>query len=116
MKQCSKCKKRKDESEFHKNNKHKNGLNTRCKKCTRDYARNRYRKAKGSVKKYHRYEERHRVVDGVEQKKCSKCKKWKAESDFYKRRRHNDGLAVCCKECADKASIKSRKQRLAVRN
>ncbi|MFC1738560.1 hypothetical protein ACFL1G_05875 [Planctomycetota bacterium] len=112
MKQCRKCKKLKDESEFYKNNRSKDGLRAWCKKCNREYDR----KYHGRLKKYLIYEERHRVVGSVKQKKCHKCKKWKTESDFYKRRRHKDGLAACCKECADKATNKARKQRLAVRN
>jgi len=71
---------------------------------------------KGRVKRYYRYEERHRVVDGVKEKRCYRCKKWKAESEFYKRYSHKDGLAVWCKGCSDKAVIKSRKRRPAVRN
>ena len=109
MKQCSKCKKRKQESEFYKRTHSKDGLRGWCKKCVREYSRMRL----GHLKKYLIYEERHRVLGSVKQKKCSKCKKWKAESDFYKKRKHKDGLAVNCKKCADKASNKSRKQRLA---
>jgi hypothetical protein len=52
----------------------------------------------------------------VKQKRCSKCKRWKAESDFYKRRRHKDGLAVWCKECSDKATNKCHRRRTVVRN
>ena len=39
------------------------------------------------VKKYLGYEERHRWVGKVREKRCSKCRKWKAESDFYKNRK-----------------------------
>ena len=116
MKRCTKCKKRKDESEFGKERKSKDGLAHWCKKCSCERSRRQYRKIRGSVKKYLRYEERHQVIDGVKQKRCSKCKKWKAESDFYKTRQHKDGLAVSCKECANKATNKARKKRLAIRN
>ena len=109
MKKCSKCKKLKDESEFYKNNRHKNGLQSKCKNCTRKYAR----KYHGHLKKYLIYEDRHRVIDNVKQKKCSKCKKWNAESDFYKRHSYKDGLALWCKECSNKATNKAHKQRLA---
>jgi hypothetical protein len=63
-----------------------------------------------------KYELRHRVVGGVKQKRCNKCNKWKAESDFYKKRINKDGLAYLCKKCADTATNECRRQRsLAVR-
>ena len=115
MKQCTKCKKLKSKSEFGKNRSRKDGLCLWCKKCVREYSRRRYRRIRGPVKKYLRYEERHRVVDGVKQKRCSMCKRWKAESEFYKKQRHKDCLTVWCKECANKATNKARKKGLAIR-
>ncbi len=112
MKRCRKCKKWKDKSEFGKNLAHKDGLQPLCKKCQREYARNYY----GFSKRYLYYEERHRVVEGVKEKRCNKCRKWKAESEFYRIRCHKDGLAALCKQCADKATNKVRRRRLAVRN
>jgi len=73
--------------------------------------RERRKKEGRDLKQYYRYEECHRVIDGLKEKRCRKCKRWKAESDFYKRRRHKDGLAVWCKECANKAVNKARKKR-----
>ncbi len=99
MKQCSKCRKRKDESEFGKNRKNKDGLRYWCKKCARDYKRRYYRRNRGPVKRYFRYEESHRTIDGVKQKRCTKCKKWKDENKFGKDRSHKDGLRYCCKDC-----------------
>ena len=116
MRQCSKCQKWKDESEFYKKQRQKDGLSYWCRKCEREYARERYRRAVGRSKKYLGFEQRHRLVDGVREKRCPKCKKWKLETQFYKRRRHKDGLAAWCKECADKATNLCRKRRLAVRN
>ena len=66
------------------------------------------------MKKYYRYEQCHRVVEGVREKRCRKCGKWKAESEFYKKRKHKDGLANRCKECANKATNKSRKRWLLI--
>ena len=111
MKQCTKCRKQKHESKFHKNSKNKDGLKYWCKDCGRAYTRKRYKKEGKGLKQYYRYEECHRVVDGVKQKRCRRCKSWKTESEFYKRRKHNDGLAVWCKECSNKAINKSRKKR-----
>jgi len=99
MKQCTKCKKLKSKSEFSKNRNNKDGLSLLCKKCSREYSRRRYRKNRGTVKKYIRYEERHRTIDGVKQKRCTKCKKWKDESKFGKDRYGKDGLGYDCKDC-----------------
>jgi len=99
MKQCTKCKKRKDKSEFSKNRSRKDGLSLRCKKCVREYSRRYYRKNRGTVKKYLRYEESHRTIDGVKQKRCTKCKKWKDESKFAKYSKNKDGLRYLCKDC-----------------
>jgi hypothetical protein len=87
-----------------------------CKKCRREYARRRYKRDKGDVKKYYRYEQRHRVVKGVKEKRCRRCKEWKPESEFYGRPKHKDGLAIWCKQCANKASTESRKQRSTAKN
>ena len=116
MRRCSKCKKQKDESEFGKNRTNTDGLRVWCRQCECEYSRKRYRKNKGAVKKYNSYEDLHRVVEGVKQKRCARCKEWKAESRFYKHLRHKDGLAVWCKECANKATNNCRRRRLAVGN
>ena len=113
MKQCTKCKKLKSKSEFYKNRTCKDGLSLWCKKCSRKYSQERYRKGHKTVRSYHIYEESHRVVNNVKEKCCSGCKKWKAESMFYKHRTRKDGLADSCKECANKATNKARKKRLA---
>ncbi|HUU20562.1 MAG TPA: hypothetical protein VMW72_25670 [Sedimentisphaerales bacterium] len=99
MKQCTKCRKRKDKSEFSKNRKNKDGLRYWCKKCCREYKRRYYRKNRGPVKKYFRYEERYRTIDGVKQKHCTKCKKWKDEIQFSKDSKNKDGLGYDCKDC-----------------
>lgn len=116
MKRCTKCGKIKDKSEFHKHAGLKDGLSYTCKECNRRYAHMQYRKKCKSVKQYLRYEERHRVVRGVRQKQCCNCRKWKVESDFYKRQRSKDGLEERCKECSYKAVRKSRKRRLTGKN
>ncbi len=117
QKRCSKCEKWKDEIMFSKRPGNKSGVCSWCKDCRRADMRERYKKEGKGLKTYYRYEECHRVVDGMKQKRCSRCKSWKAESDFYKRRSNKDGLAVWCKECSDKATNKShKKRRKAVRN
>ncbi len=116
MKQCTKCQKLKDESEFGKKPSRKDGLRSWCRKCESEYSHKYYRRGRGSVRKQRRYDEFHRVVDGVKQKRCRKCGKWKPESKFYKQSKHKDGLANRCKKCKDKDTNKARKRRLAVRN
>jgi len=111
MKRCTRCKKLKDDSEFYKKLNHKDGLSYWCRKCESEYARERYNRNRKRSRRYFGYEERHRVVDGVKQKRCSRCKKWRAESTFYRKSKHKDGLAVWCKECADKATNKCRRRR-----
>ena len=53
-----------------------------------------------------RYDERHRVVKGSKEKLCLKCRKWKAESQFYKDRSSKDGLQWACNECQSKYAHK----------
>jgi hypothetical protein len=114
MKQCSKCKKQKDESEFSKDRKCNDGLRCWCKECMRVYMQERYRNKRGSVKKYYNYKELHRFAGSVKQKRCGRCEKWKAENQYYKHSKHKDGLAVWCKECANVATNTARKKRLAI--
>ena len=65
------------------------------------------------LRKSFRYDERHRVVKGSKEKLCLKCRKWKAESQFYRNRRSKDGLAAWCRKCL---STVREKRRLAVKN
>lgn len=64
-----------------------------------------------TVKRYYSYQENHRVVGGVKQKRCYRCCRWKPESMYYRRCRSKDGLYVWCKECANKATNECRRQR-----
>ncbi len=111
QKRCTKCKKWKDESKFGKDRYRKDGLGDDCKDCVRAYMRERCKKEGKGLKKYYRYEECHRVVDGVKQKRCRRCKSWKTESEFYKNRSCKDGLQYRCKACANKATNKAHKKR-----
>ncbi|MFC1793610.1 hypothetical protein ACFL3Q_08500 [Planctomycetota bacterium] len=53
----------------------------------------------------------HRIVDGVKQKLCRKCKEWKPESKFHKNTSSKDGLAGSCKTCKAEAAREYRKRR-----
>ena len=117
QKRCIKCLKWKSESKFHELPHSKDGLKSSCIRCENKYHRERYRQRSKTGKRYYLYEERNRVVDGVKQKRCSTCKKWKAKSDFYKNSRYKDGLEGRCKKCAYEANKDSlKKRRLAMRN
>jgi vacuolar-type H+-ATPase subunit I/STV1 len=61
------------------------------------------------------YEQRHRVVDGVKQKRCRKCKKWKDESEFHKNSSSRDGLAGSCKTCKTNSTREYRRRRKAAK-
>ncbi len=100
MKRCTKCKKRKGKAEFHKDSSSKDGLSCWCKKCVHDYNRRSYRKKKGGrVRRLLKYEQRHRIVDGIKEKRCSRCRKWRAEADFTKDPRYKGGRVCQCKKC-----------------
>ncbi len=117
QKRCPKCNKWKGETQYYKEPRTKDGLGAWCKDCVLKYRRVRNRKIGKGLKTYRRYEEYHRVVGGVKQKKCTRCKRWKAESEFYKNIRNKDGLQFPCKACSDKATNKSHnKRRLTVQN
>ena len=117
QKLCTKCKKWKGESQYYKGLRTKDGLESRCKDCVLKYQRERNRKMGKGLKTRCRYEECHRVVSGVKQKKCTRCKRWNTESEFYKNIRNKDGLQFPCKACSDKATNKSHnKRRLAVQD
>jgi hypothetical protein len=60
------------------------------------------------LKKRFRYDECHRVVNGVREKLCRKCRKWNGESQFSKNRSSKDGLVGWCKKCLSAAHKKRR--------
>jgi hypothetical protein len=69
------------------------------------------------VGKGDKYDDIHRVADGVKQKLCRKCKEWKQESEFHKNASCKDGLAGMCKVCKAKAARQYReRQRAEKRN
>jgi len=109
---CSRCKKWKYYSEFYRYRQSKDGLSLWCKEC----GSKRYERIRKGARKYLRFEDRHRVVNGIKEKLCRKCSKWKAESDFYKNKSSRDGLNERCKKCSYKAAKKYQKLRPAVKN
>ena len=107
---CSKCEKWKSESQFCKSRRPKDGIEWRCKECQSKYDRKRYDQIRKGGRRNLRYEECHRIVDGVREKLCGKCKRWKKEGSFYKKRARKDGLTARCHKCSHKVTGKSRKK------
>jgi hypothetical protein len=107
MKKCPKCRQSKEDSEFSKNRSRRNGLSDWCKKCERKRVRKYQDEKRGGKpsKKHYKYEQTHRVVYEVKQKRCRKCMKWKAESEFHRHRRNKNGLDFRCRACARKARM-----------
>jgi hypothetical protein len=66
-----------------------------------------------TAKRIKAYEKSHRIVDGIKQKLCRKCKEWKPEDEFHKNSSSTDGLAGACKKCKTNASREYRKRRKA---
>ena len=107
QKLCTKCKKWKDESQFCTSRKSKDGLQWRCRNCESKYTRKYYERNRKGARRNLRHEDCHRVINWVKEKLCTKCKKWKKESEYYKHRSTKDGLSNPCKKCTDKAASKS---------
>jgi hypothetical protein len=112
-KYCTKCNEWKDESEFNIDRSSMDGLDMRCRNCSRVHAQARYRKStkKKKVKVYLRFKDRHRLIRGVKQKLCTKCGKWKNQIEYYKSISEEDGLMGSCKKCTYNPAKKSHKRR-----
>ena len=68
------------------------------------------------TKRYYKCEETHQTFDGVEHKRCTKCRMWKEESEFRKDLARKDGLRIYCKGCEKVYALKRRsKNKKAVR-
>jgi len=62
------------------------------------------------TKRYYKYEETHQTFNGVKHKRCTKCKRWKEESEFCKNRARKEGLKIYCKGCNNAYSLKLRRK------
>ena len=109
---CSHCKQWKYYSEFYKNRRSKDGLSCWCRECENK----RFGHKRKGMRTNLRCEDRHKVNEGIKQKFCRKCSKWKAENEFYKNRSNRDGLNDRCKKCSYKPAKKPRKRRPAEKN
>lgn len=102
QKLCTKCCKWKAEGDFYKNISNRDGLNNWCKGCSHKATSKSNNPKKKTVRKNLRYEDYHRIVNGVKQKYCRKCRQWKNESQFYRDKSKKDGLMAQCQKCSYK--------------
>ena len=91
-KRCTKCGKLKDRGEFGKAKLHKDGLRYWCNFCEQQYQRAYYLRTRKVTRRNFKYEESHRVFGGVKQKRCRKCRRWKAEREFQRSSATKDKL------------------------
>ncbi len=99
QKYCTACRQWRNEGDFRKDRAKRDGLKIKCRDCDNAYQHEYQRKRQGYIRKYLKFEERHRTVGGLRQKLCTGCKRWKDEGDFHRDRSFRDGLALQCIEC-----------------
>jgi len=100
QKYCTTCKRWKSESEFRIDRYKRDGLKIKCRDCDSAYVRKRRMAKGGKIRIYLKLELRHRTVRGHREKLCSKCGRWKKESEYHKERSARDGLSGWCKGCS----------------
>ena len=76
MKKCTICHKAKDKSEFNKKSSSNDGLQNKCRQCSRDFAKRHYNNNKSSYiekNKRHRKEKRFFINEIKKEMKCELC-------------------------------------------
>jgi len=58
---------------------------------------------------------KHKIIKGIEHKRCSKCKKWKLLNNFYKDASNWDNFASICKKCGKLPNALRRDKRRAIK-
>ena len=96
-KQCGKCKEEKDVKEFYKNKSCKDGLQRKCKKCSKLIADEQGLRRKHKREK--EIEEENKIIK--RKKKCSKCEKELLLEHFHKCKDNKSGLYSSCKACVN---------------
>lgn len=99
MKRCTKCKRELPLSEFSPDKQTKSGLRFWCKKCECEHKRTLFERKNPGARKYHSYNESHRITNGVQMKFCSCCSIWKSTDAFSRHRTSKDKLNSQCKAC-----------------
>lgn len=90
MKRCSRCKQEKPVNGFNKNRRMKDGLDNRCRECTRAYRRE-YNKKNAA-------RQPDEIIVPLE-KRCPGCGVTRPSSEWHRNRAQPDGLASQCKPC-----------------
>jgi hypothetical protein len=90
LKKCGRCKKELPEKKFYKNRSKHDGLQSYCIDCEFYYD-----------KKYHGKQRKNdsRIRDELSRKRCSRCKQWKPETEFYENGVAKDKKNSQCKNC-----------------
>lgn len=101
MKKCSKCKIKKEFTQFHKNRARYDGYCNYCKVCDTKKA--------NTLRKNNR---KRKTIKIPEKKVCANCSTQKKEKDFSKNKNLADGLNPYCKVCTSKImSLQNSKRR-----
>jgi len=102
MKRCSKCSEEQDLKCFSKDKSKKDGLQSKCKSCNKEYQKEHRQKNKEN------YEKNKKTIKG--KKRCLNCGKEKRLDCFYKDKSKKDGLQSCCKDCKKEYYEENRKK------
>ena len=101
MKQCTRCKQTKPKTEFYRQSKAKEGYNSWCKQCCREYERIRYdnepalREKKAGVAAAWR--RRHPEKNRASQRNCRLKREYGIDQDRYEEMlAEQDGKCACC--------------------
>jgi len=98
-KRCTKCHKLKSRDKFYKSTQTNDGLRSSCKICMSKDQRALRERRNPSAKKILSYNERHRTVNKIDQKLCSRCSVWKPLSKYRKDSRRRDDRQSHCNKC-----------------
>lgn len=123
-KRCPRCGEVKARSEYHRNRRTRDGLQTYCRPCSNDIRRD-YEQRHASDIAARRNERLARAqVDG--EKTCTKCHVTKPRVEFYRHRTTRDGRATYCIQCvkddrrawvaANAERVREQNQRYAAEN
>lgn len=93
---CFKCKRELDISMFSKNCRAKDGLNTQCRDCIKEYRESIKNRQKDI---YQDFYGKHKFLDNTEYKFCSSCHNWLTLDNFSLRKDSKDGLRDQCVDC-----------------
>lgn len=102
MKQCTKCKEWKDESEFNKNARAKDGLTHKCKACLKKYRDEHKERMREYCKQYYA-NHREEILKNVKRNTDDNIIKRKTyEDELYRRRvEFIDSLKTPCEKCGE---------------